>query len=111
MPVAGSICSTRPAVPQANGRIVDGITKKLGGDPLKTVKTIYRVGNISAASNLIALDYGMRHGNLVADTEPDTERIVAVREHADPIRKGELVVLPTIGAGYLFGAVGFVHRG
>jgi 3-oxoacyl-[acyl-carrier-protein] synthase-3 len=96
---------------QANGRIVDGITKKLGGDPLKTVKTIYRVGNISAASNLIALDYGMRHGNLVADTEPDTERIVAVREHADPIRKGELVVLPTIGAGYLFGAVGFVHRG
>jgi 3-oxoacyl-[acyl-carrier-protein] synthase-3 len=93
---------------QANGRIVDGLAKKLGLPAEKVTKTIYRVGNISAASNMIALDYAFRHGNLLVDREPVTERILKVREHNDPIRPGELVVLPSIGAGYLFGAVAFV---
>ena len=69
------------------------------------------MGNISAASNVIALDFAMRHGNLTAKTEPETERILEVNLHQDPIEKGELVVLPTIGAGYLYGAVGFIHAG
>ena len=94
---------------QANGRIVDGLTKKLGMDPMKMTKTIYRVGNISAASNLIALDFAMRKGNLTVDRDPETEKILAVNEHDDPVQRGELVVLPTIGAGYLFGAVGFLN--
>jgi len=93
---------------QANGRIVDGLTKKLGMDPFKVTKTIYRVGNVSAASNVIALDFAMRKGNLTVEREPETERILAIHEHDDPIQRGDLVVLPTIGAGYLYGAVGFV---
>jgi len=41
--------------------------------------------------------------------EPETGKILKIREEKDPIEKGELVVLPTIGAGYLFGAAAFVH--
>ena len=93
---------------QANGRIVDGLTKKLKTDEMRTTKTIYKVGNISAASNLIAFDYAVRHGNYRVDREPETEKILAIHEVRDPIRKGDLVVLPSIGAGYLFGAVAFV---
>ena len=94
---------------QANGRIVDGLAKKLGVPAEKVTKTIYRVGNISAASNVIALDFAFRRGNLTVDREPETERILAIHELDDPIRSGELVVLPSIGAGYLFGAVAFVQ--
>ena len=93
---------------QANGRIVDGLAKKLDLPTEKVTKTIYRVGNISAASNMIALDYAYRHGNLLVDREPGTEKILAIKEHKDPIRRGEIVVLPSIGAGYLYGAVAFV---
>jgi len=96
---------------QANGRIVDGLAKRLSIPKKRTTKTIYRYANISAASNLIALDYAMREGNLEADQHPETEAILAVREVKDPIRKGDLLVLPSIGAGYLYGAVGFVHAG
>ena len=94
---------------QANGRIVDGLARKLKVDPKKVTKTIYNVGNISAASNVIALDYAMRHGNLTVDRDPETERILAIHEVKDPIERGELVVLPSIGAGYLFGAIAFVN--
>jgi len=93
---------------QANGRIVDGLAKRLGMPESRVTKTIYRVGNISAASNLIALDFAVRTGNLEADRDPASEKILAVREVRDPIRKGDLVVLPSIGAGYLFGAAAFV---
>jgi 3-oxoacyl-[acyl-carrier-protein] synthase-3 len=93
---------------QANGRIVDGLAKKLGATTRQVTKTIYRYGNISAASNVIALDYAMRKGNLEADQDAETGEIREVREVKDPVRKGDLVVLPSIGAGYLFGAVAFV---
>lgn len=93
---------------QANGRIVDGLTKKLGLDPTRVTKTVHRYGNVSAASNLMALDYAVREGNLKADVEPETGKILEIHEVADPIRRGDLVVLPSIGAGYLFGSVGFV---
>jgi hypothetical protein len=67
------------------------------------------VGNISAASNVIALDFAFRRGNLLVDRDPATEKILEIREHEDPIAPGELVVLPSIGAGYLFRAVAFVQ--
>ena len=94
---------------QANGRIVDGLTKKMGLPKERVTKTIHRVGNISAASNLIALDYTMRKGNLIAEHDPETGAITAIKELDKPIQRGEMVVLPTIGAGYLYGAVGFVN--
>lgn len=96
---------------QANGRIVDGLCKKLRSPVEKCVKTVHKVGNTSAASNVIALDHAMRIGNYRAETNSETGKILAVHEVHDPIQKGELIVLPTIGAGYLFGAVGFVHVG
>ena len=96
---------------QANGRIVDGLIKKLGTNPARTVKTLYRAGNISAASSMIALDHAMRVGNVKATTDPETGRILKLEDLHDPIEKGELIVMPTIAAGYLYGAVGFVHTG
>jgi len=93
---------------QANGRIVDGLTKKLRMDPGRVTKTVYNYGNVSAASNLIALDFAMRRGNLTADADPETGRIHAVHETDHRIERGDIVALPSIGAGYLFGCVGFV---
>ena len=93
---------------QANGRIVDGVTRKLSLEPMRVTKTVYRYGNISAASNLIALDFAMRKGNMVADQDPETGEIYSIEDVSDPIRKGEIISLPSIGAGYLFGSVSFV---
>jgi len=107
--LADTVSGLRLVPHQANGRIVDGLRKKLGATAEKTTKTVYKVGNLSAASNMVALDFAMRTGNYEADVEDETEKILAIRETSDPIEKGELVVLPTIGAGYLYGAAGFVH--
>ena len=74
-------------------------------------KTLYKAGNISAASSLIALDYAMRDGNFKAHRDEETGRITKIEEIHDPIQKGELIVMPTIAAGYLYGAVAFVHPG
>jgi len=109
--LADTVAGMRLVPHQANGRIVDGLRKKLGGPVEKCVKTVHKFGNISAASNVIALDHAMRIGNYHAETNLETGKILAVHEVHDPIHKGELIVLPTIGAGYLFGAVGFVHVG
>ncbi len=94
---------------QANGRIVDGLTKKLGMEEARVTKTLYKTGNVSAASNLIGLDYAVRRGSMRVDREEGTERILKVHEDRNPIRRGDLVVLPSIGAGYVFGAAAFVH--
>ena len=94
---------------QANGRIVDGLTKKLGVDPMRTTKTVYKVGNVSAGSNMIALDHAMRHGNYTAEFDPESGAIKSVEPVRNPIEKGDVVLLPSIGAGYLFGCVGFVR--
>lgn len=87
---------------QANGRIVDGLADKLG--VARVMRTVYRYGNMSAASNLVALDHGVRRGNLVRDLDEDG-RVRAVRETDDRIRAGDLVLLPSIGGGYLMGCV------
>ena len=109
--MADLVANMRLIPHQANGRIVDGLRKKLDAPEEKVIKTVYKVGNMSAASNLVALDHAMRVGNYRADVNEETGAIEAIHTVEDPIRKGELLVLPTIGAGYLFGAVGFVHVG
>jgi 3-oxoacyl-[acyl-carrier-protein] synthase-3 len=94
---------------QANGRIVDGLARKLCLDARRMTKTIFTYANVSAASNLMALDYAVRKGNMTAECDPETEQILAIHEVKNPIQKGDIVVLPSIGAGYVYGAVGFVH--
>jgi 3-oxoacyl-[acyl-carrier-protein] synthase-3 len=93
---------------QANGRILDGMAKELKLAPERVLRTIYRYGNISAASNLVALDHGLRTGNMERRLDADG-RVLAVEDRADQrIEGGDLVLLPSIGGGYLMGCVGFV---
>jgi 3-oxoacyl-[acyl-carrier-protein] synthase-3 len=93
---------------QANGRIVDGLADRLGVEPQQVTRTLYRYGNISAASNLVALDYGIRRGNMERVLDDDG-LVTDVRENADArIEAGDLVLMPSIGGGYLMGCVGFV---
>lgn len=93
---------------QANGRIIDGLGDRLKVAPERMVRTIYRTGNISAASNLIGLDFALREGNLERVLDDDgTVREIVVKED-QRIQEGELVLLPSIGGGYLMGCIGFV---
>ncbi len=93
---------------QANGRIIDGLADRLRMPHERMVRTIYRYGNMSAASNLVALDHGLRHGNMARelDDEGKVLRIVDQEEHR--FQAGELVLLPSIGGGYLMGCAGFI---
>lgn len=90
---------------QANGRIVDGLCDKLEVPPERVTRTVYRYGNMSAASNLVALDFAMRQGNMerVLDAEG---KVLDVRTTPHRIETGDLVLLPSIGGGYLMGCVG-----
>jgi len=93
---------------QANGRIVDGLRDKLGGPDENMFKTVYLYGNPSCASNLLTLDYGLRRGNMerVLDEEG---RVLEVREDVgEKIGSGDLVAIPTVGAGYLTGCFSYV---
>ncbi len=93
---------------QANGRIIDGLVDRLGVSPDRVVRTIYRYGNMSAASNPVALDYAVRYGNTKRRLD-DTGRVLEVLDVPAPrIGTGDLVLLPSIGGGYLMGCVGFV---
>lgn len=95
---------------QANGRIVDGLQEKLGCPRENVYRTIYHLGNCSAATNAYTLDYGIRVGNLDrADPEPGSHRMGTVAPCGTTIRKGDLVVMASIGAGYSYGAMAFVH--
>ena len=96
---------------QANGRIVDGIAERLGAPPERVVRTVYRYGNISAASNLVTLDYGIRRGNMARRLDPEGRVVEIVEQPEHRIRGGDLVLLPSIGGGYLMGCVGFVADG
>ena len=63
---------------------------------------------MSSASNLIALDYGIRNGNTERRLDDDG-RVLEILKHAEPrIGEGDLVLMPSIGGGYLLGTVGFV---
>jgi 3-oxoacyl-[acyl-carrier-protein] synthase-3 len=49
---------------QANGRILDHLTKRLGIPPERVCSVIGRYGNTSSASLPIALDHAVRSGNI-----------------------------------------------
>jgi 3-oxoacyl-[acyl-carrier-protein] synthase-3 len=90
---------------QANGRIVDGLQEKLGLSAERVYRTVYHAGNMSAATNMYTLDHAMRRGNLRREDLPDGRG--RVTPCGRPLATGDLVVLVTIGAGYIYGAVGF----
>ncbi|ODN71341.1 beta-ketoacyl-ACP synthase III [Methylobrevis pamukkalensis] len=69
---------------QANRRIIEGSARKLGIAPEKTVLTVDRHGNTSAASIPLAVDTAVRDGR---------------------IREGHMVLLEAMGGGFTWGAV------
>jgi 3-oxoacyl-[acyl-carrier-protein] synthase-3 len=50
---------------QANGRILDQLTKRLGVSPERVCSVIGRYGNTSSASLPIALDHSVRSGRIL----------------------------------------------
>jgi 3-oxoacyl-[acyl-carrier-protein] synthase-3 len=69
---------------QANRRIIQSATEKLGVDPAKVVINIERFGNTTAATIPLALNDAVNDGKL---------------------KKGDLVLLASVGAGFTVGAV------
>ncbi len=69
---------------QANGRIIQSASEKLGIDPAKVVINIDRYGNTTAATIPLALNDAMCSGRL---------------------KKGSLVLLASVGAGFTVGGV------
>ena len=90
---------------QANGRIVDGLMEKLGMPEERVYRTIYHAGNMSAATNVYTLDYAVREGNLRRHENADGS--VDIGPCGRRLQKGDLVILTTIGGGYIYGSVGF----
>jgi 3-oxoacyl-[acyl-carrier-protein] synthase-3 len=103
-----ALAASRVVPHQANGRIVDGMADKLGVAPERVTRTVYVYGNTSAASNLIALDHARKHGNLARRLSPEGKVLEIVRQPEHTIQPGELVLLPSIGGGYLMGCVGYL---
>jgi 3-oxoacyl-[acyl-carrier-protein] synthase-3 len=68
---------------QANSRILDATSKKLGLPPEKVVVTVDRHANTSAASVPLAFDTAVRDGR---------------------IKRGDIVVLEAMGGGFTWGA-------
>ncbi len=69
---------------QANRRIIMSATEKLGVDPEKVIINIERFGNTTAATIPLALNDAVASGRL---------------------KKGDLVLLASVGAGFTVGAV------
>ena len=69
---------------QANQRIIQSATERLGVDPKKVIINIERFGNTTAATIPLALDDAVCSGRL---------------------KKGDLVLLASVGAGFTVGAV------
>ncbi len=103
-----ALARSRVVPHQANGRIVDAMAEKLGVAPERVTRTVYRYGNTSAASNLVALDYARKHGNLARRLSPEGLVLEIVEQPDEKIRPGELVLLPSIGGGYLMGCVAYI---
>ena len=99
------IRSARIVPHQANGRIVDALIERLGVLPERVIRTIYGYGNLSAASNMVALDFGVRHGTMDR-VMGEGEKVLGLRTAPHRIEKGDLVLLPSIGGGYLMGCIG-----
>jgi 3-oxoacyl-[acyl-carrier-protein] synthase III len=95
---------------QANGRIVDGLRDKLGVPDENVYRTIYFAGNSSAATNVLTLDRAVRVGNLRrVEPEEGSLRMGRIEPCGRTVQKGDLVVMVSIGAGYMYGAVAWVH--
>ena len=69
---------------QANGRIIQSASEKLGIDPSKVIINIDRFGNTTAATIPLALNDAVCSGRL---------------------KKGDLVLLASVGAGFTVGGV------
>lgn len=69
---------------QANQRILDGVAKKLGIDPVRVVTTVAHQGNTSAASVPLALNEAVGDGR---------------------VQPGNLLLMEAIGGGFSWGAV------
>src|SRR4029077_14611647 len=69
---------------QANRRIIQAATEKLGIDPGKVIINIERFGNTTAATIPLALNDALCTGRL---------------------KKGDLVLLASVGAGFTVGSV------
>jgi 3-oxoacyl-[acyl-carrier-protein] synthase-3 len=69
---------------QANIRIMQGTAKKLHLPPEKMIVTVHEHGNTSAASIPLALDHGVRGGQ---------------------IKAGQTLLLEGVGGGFTWGAV------
>ena len=69
---------------QANGRILEGIAKKLNVSPDKIVMTLNKHGNTSAASIPLALNH-------------------AFEDHK--VKEGSLILMEAMGGGFTWGAV------
>jgi 3-oxoacyl-[acyl-carrier-protein] synthase-3 len=69
---------------QANIRIIDASARKLGINSEKVVRTVDRHGNTSAASIPLALSVAVADGR---------------------IKRGDLVLLESMGGGFTWGAV------
>ncbi len=93
---------------QANGRIIDGLCEKLGVPSERVIRTIYRYGNMSSASNVVALDHAIRRGNTHRRLDDEGRLLEIVDAPDQKIRPGDLVLMPSIGGGYLMGCTGFV---
>jgi 3-oxoacyl-[acyl-carrier-protein] synthase-3 len=95
---------------QANGRIVDGLGKTLGVPSENVYRTIYFAGNSSSGTNLVTLDYAVREGNLWRTPPEDgSGEMGTIAPCGRTLQKGDLVVVASIGAGYLYGAMAFRH--
>jgi 3-oxoacyl-[acyl-carrier-protein] synthase-3 len=100
---------TRLVPHQANGRIMDGLRDKLEIPDEQVYKTLYLRGNNSCASNPLTLDYAIRRGNMKRIVENGSG--IRIEEDVAPkLATGDLVVMPTVGAGYLTGCFSFVHE-
>ncbi len=69
---------------QANRRIIQSATEKLGVNPEKVIINIERFGNTTAATIPLALNDAVKSGRL---------------------KKGDLVLLASVGAGFTVGTV------
>jgi 3-oxoacyl-[acyl-carrier-protein] synthase-3 len=69
---------------QANIRIMEGTARKMGMSMQKVIVTVAEHGNTSAASIPLALDHGIRSGQ---------------------IKRGQHVLLEGVGGGFAWGAV------
>jgi 3-oxoacyl-[acyl-carrier-protein] synthase-3 len=69
---------------QANRRIIEASTERLGLDPMKVVINLEKYGNTTAGTIPLALADARREGRL---------------------KKGDLVLLASVGAGFTVGAV------